>query len=710
MTEQAEAGPDREIRRFAYERTLLTVAIDGEVTTRMAHDRTGRQRTVTWSAPGIDPMTVGYEYDLQGAAAATLYPDGTRIVTERGPGGNPQRMPGIINAIEYDANSRMTRVAFLGDIEIRQEHDATTHWLTRAVLRGPAGVLREAQWEHEEDGEVRAILDTLPGRSIRRQFAYDAFRRLSEATTTEGSASEQVTYAYNAVDDLLSGESGPVPPDLRDDTGQVSALPDGTALAWDVWGRLTEARRSDGATVRWRYDFRGNPVTREVTDAAGTRVTAYAGQLYERNSDHERLNIFLGSSPIACRIRRGAAAHTLVALLDPHGSPLASIDLANGTVFQHLYTPFGSARLLAGASPEPGRWLSRAPDDMLGVVLLGRRVYAPALSRSLGPDWYVIEAPQRALAIPAALNAYAYGLNNPVRYRDAGGAWFGWDDLIVAGIGFAVGFAVGAYMAHERGDSWFMGGLEGGLVGAAGAWLGYNTGGFVFSKLGWAPGWLLGKLGVSVCVSAKALAITGAVIGGLNGVLSGARGIYDWSDPSGYLAFASDSSWSLTGTGLGLLLQIGASGYRDELSRRSNRHIYDGGFGIGSSAFTQGNVTSNWGGRSGTASLHEHESSHAWQSRIVGPAYQLTYVAWDDSRGTRRNRHRALHRSAPEQGHQGHGLLQQSVGADRLRHRRHRLRTRHSRVVVIIDRLPPDIAHWTVALAVLSPARDAAAA
>jgi RHS repeat-associated protein len=284
--------------------------------------------------------------------------------------------------------------------------------------------------------------------------------------------------------------------------------------------------------------------------------------------------------------------------------------------------------LIAGSSLEHTRWLGRAPDDGLGLVMLGQRVYSPALGRFLCPDWYVIDNPQRTLGAPGALNAYAYGLGNPLRYRDPSGAWFGWDDLIVAGIGFVVGFAVGAYIAHKRGDAWWKGALEGAIVGAVGAWLGYNTGNFVFSKLGFAPGWLLGKVGISVSVSAKTLAIAGAIIGGLNGALSGGRRIYDWSDETGYAAFISDSTWGLTGTALGLLTSLTASGYRDDLSKRSNRHIYDGGFGFGGSAHTQGNVTTNWNNRSNQYHLSEHEAFHAFQSRFFGPVYQLSYVSF----------------------------------------------------------------------------------
>lgn len=134
----------------------------------------------------------------------------------------------------------------------------------------------------------------------------------------------------------------------------------------------------------------------------------------------------------------------------------------------------------------------------------------------------------------------------------------------------------------------------------------------------------------------------GTFTGGLNGVISGATQIYDWSSWTGWAAFVADSSWGVTGTTLGIVLHsinlFYGSGkkYRHDLSFRQNRYVYDGGIAIESSfAFTQGNVTSNLaGGVQGMESgpdftaLLDHETLHILQSRLFGPLYQLTYVAW----------------------------------------------------------------------------------
>jgi len=82
----------------------------------------------------------------------------------------------------------------------------------------------------------------------------------------------------------------------------------------------------------------------------------------------------------------------------------------------------------------------------------------------------------------------------------------------------------------------------------------------------------------------------------------------------------------------GINLFYGDSDYRDDLSRRQNRHVYEGGFALkGGFAFTQGNVISNAG--QGTGSINasfiaNHEELHIWQQRFFGPIFQATYVVW----------------------------------------------------------------------------------
>jgi hypothetical protein len=140
--------------------------------------------------------------------------------------------------------------------------------------------------------------------------------------------------------------------------------------------------------------------------------------------------------------------------------------------------------------------------------------------------------------------------------------------------------------------------------------------------------------------SAFGLTWPGAVVGALNGAISGGRGIYEWRRVRGPLAFVLDSTWaSITTTGSVLAhgfayVQPGPAGYVHDLSRRANRHVYERGFVLRRGfLLTIGNVVSGGGPRLRTSArrrkvVTDHEDVHVWQARWLGPLFPLLYVGW----------------------------------------------------------------------------------
>jgi hypothetical protein len=133
------------------------------------------------------------------------------------------------------------------------------------------------------------------------------------------------------------------------------------------------------------------------------------------------------------------------------------------------------------------------------------------------------------------------------------------------------------------------------------------------------------------------LAAPAAIVAGLNGAISGWRGVYRWNSLEGVAAFVLDSSWALTTTAAGLASHaIGATRrqprYSAALSNRQNRHVYEHGFQPRKGfAITLGNVISGAGdlSRSRRARLvTDHENVHVWQARGFGPLYPVLYAGW----------------------------------------------------------------------------------
>ncbi len=128
-----------------------------------------------------------------------------------------------------------------------------------------------------------------------------------------------------------------------------------------------------------------------------------------------------------------------------------------------------------------------------------------------------------------------------------------------------------------------------------------------------------------------------AGIAGVNGAISGWRGIYDWTSSRGLVAFVLDSTWGLPMTTAAAFSHAVAAltrdaGYVAELSQRQQRHVYRRGF-VPRRGFltTLGNVISGGGDveRSRRRRLiTDHEDVHCWQARWFGPVFPVAYVGW----------------------------------------------------------------------------------
>ncbi|MGB8861562.1 MAG: hypothetical protein WCC60_20065 [Ilumatobacteraceae bacterium] len=155
--------------------------------------------------------------------------------------------------------------------------------------------------------------------------------------------------------------------------------------------------------------------------------------------------------------------------------------------------------------------------------------------------------------------------------------------------------------------------LEGLVVGAAGAALGWSMGAFLHPLL------------------AAAIGLVAAV----NGLISGWRGIYSWRQWRGVVAFVLDSTWATMPVGLGMVAHVVGSkggGYEPTLSHRQNRHVYRSGVHFQAGfALTIGNVISSAGDVSRERRrklITDHEGVHVWQARWFGPAYLPLYGLW----------------------------------------------------------------------------------
>jgi RHS repeat-associated protein len=646
-TDRANPKP---VRTMAYSGARLTGVRDGEVDERFTYDAAGRITSTTVDAGGY-ALTLRREYGLTGELRAVITPDGTRVAYRYDNALSLSAIDGIVDGFDYDAHGSPDRIRFAGGSSTTYVRDPLMRRLQSAKLEHGTDILRQVDLGYDIAGRVTSWQDRIQGGGMFRSFAYDSANRLVGAKLHQEDAAGPLLrddqYAYSPAGDLVRNDESltgamsygdPVRTGLLtrvqhlgegaaeityDAAGRPTTLGSMHDLIYDIWDRLVAATLADGTTVKFAYNHAGQRVRKTVHRSTGDEITHFVEKLFENGPQGIRVNVYAGPLLVALKLTPiGGAVTTAFVLTDHLGSVLAACDPSGRVLQQQMYSPYGLTLRTKG---DHDAFTGVRADTELGLAQFGARYYVPAHGRFLTPDWWVIENPLRAIPFPQSLNAFGYAVGNPLTFRDPAGMWFGIDDLIVAAVGFVVGFIAGTIYGLATGQGWssLLTGLEAGLCGAAGAWLAWNTAGLALGLLGVSSS---GGIGFGIAVGA-------AVAGGFNGAVSGMTQIYDWTSPIGWLSFLSDSTWGLVGTTLGDLLIVvnlfygSGAKYRDDLSHRQNRHVYDGGFGFGSFAFTQGNVTSNLNGR-GNSDLADHEMLHITQNRIFGPIFTVTYIVW----------------------------------------------------------------------------------
>lgn len=584
-------------------------------------------------------MVTAKEYDLQGRQTATIYPDGHRVEYTRDNSGVVMGIPGVVSDVTYEADGAVGAYDCANGVKVSMQRDPVSRRLAEISAHRDLNILRRCTYAYDSVGNIVGLRDDMPGDVRQHTFGYDGLYRLTDEKVQQndfaGPMLREGSYAYDASGNMQQfGEGTPLTLSYDhparpgrttgitagsqsqtinyDDRGNMAVFGELATIEYDSLDRVSRVVKSDGTELRFAYDPQSRRILKEVKKGGITRRVYYVTGLYELHEAHAIRHIYLGRRLVASEkvmLNVPAVPSPLYYLSDHHGTILLATDATGAVVHNQRYSPFGTP---LNTSDSLDRYLGRERDAETGLLQLGVRYYAPAIGRFVSPDWFVLENPDKAVRMPQGYNLYSYALNNPLVFRDPRGMWFLIDDLIVAAVGFVVGFVTGLIYGLVNGQGWgsLLTALETGLTTAAGAWLGWNIAGPI-----------------------------GAVMGGMNGLISGVNGIYDWSSIDGWFAFISDSTWGLLGTSLGNIVHIinlfySDANYRGDLSRRQNRHVYEGGFALKSDfAFTQGNVISNAGLGRGAAGINasfiaNHEELHIWQSRFFGPLFQATYVVW----------------------------------------------------------------------------------
>jgi len=636
--------------RFLHGRLALLKEAGNSI--RYFYNLTGQAIRQEYTTAG-QTLAVERSYNHQGRLTGIRYPDGREISYELDDSGMVQGVPGVASDFRYDADGALVAYTLANGMSVEAPRDPATRQLQQLKATRNGLTLRQLDYRYDDVGSIRTVRDETPDDTEHQHYTYDELFRLASFDVFSDEAGtnriRQGEYRYNGTGDLqrqeeaqamdytygdpahpgrvtqVAGAGGAMNLEYNQ-RGHVRSMGNITRIEYDGFERATRFLKADGTDIGVAYDHQGRRILKEVK-RGGVVVarTRFVSGLFEAHAARNIRHIFVGTTVISSERVEAGTTEAVYYLADHHGTLLLAVDATGNVLANQRYSPFGAAW-------SPGnrldRFLGRKADQETGFVQLGARYYSPLLGRFLAADWYVLENPTKSQQLPQGYNVYSYALNNPLAFKDPSGLFV---SLIVGALivlayiaivatvaAFAVGFVAGLVAGLSRGEGWgsLLTALETALTTTVGFWLGGVTGFIVGGPVGF---WV------------------GGVMGGMNGMISGMMGIYDWSSWRGWAAFVSDSTWGLVGTSLGNIVHIinvfwPDSNYNHSLSRRQNRHVYEGGMRLKETfAFTMGNVISNasqGGGAINTAFIRDHEELHIWQSRIFGPLFQATYIVW----------------------------------------------------------------------------------
>lgn len=115
---------------------------------------------------------------------------------------------------------------------------------------------------------------------------------------------------------------------------------------------------------------------------------------------------------------------------DNLGSIVEVVDGNGQSVFRASYDPWGLQTVSTNSIYLHRGYTGHEMLNSFGLIHMNGRLYDPINARFLSPDNYVQE-PWNS----QNFNRYSYCLNNPLKFTDPSGEWFGIDDLVASAIG-----------------------------------------------------------------------------------------------------------------------------------------------------------------------------------------------------------------------------------------------------------------------------------
>ena len=355
----------------------------------------------------------------------------------------------------YDADGRLTTQGYPNGLEVHTAYDETGSTVELAYIKttncasactwlnfqagdsihgqrlGQLSALSSQAYSYDAAGRLTKVEDTpVGGGCTIRSYGYDADSNRT-ALTTKAPAADQscnpaasgsiVTHSYDAADRITDAGYS------YDSLGRITTVPAAdagdTTLTASYYTSDMVRSLTQGATTRtWTLDPNRRLRTRTDTGGAtGSRTNHYQGDndapgWVAENADGSNWTRNIAGVDGDLAAIQDSAAGTTLQLANLHGDVVATASLdpaATGPLMTFEASEFGIPR--STPSPRYG-WLGqkqRETDSLTSVMLMGVRLYMPAIGRFLQTD------PVRS----CSTNPYGYANQDPLNTVDLDGRW-----------------------------------------------------------------------------------------------------------------------------------------------------------------------------------------------------------------------------------------------------------------------------------------------
>jgi RHS repeat-associated protein len=482
---------------------LLTKLQTGNNYTAYTYDKYGRIATEKRQVEGTGLLEFSYAYNTQGQLSTATYPGSLQVSNQYDAYGNVLKvLTGTQSVWELTGETGLVSTVQLGGTLTATRTRNAQGLLTNLKTVKGSTVLHNMDFVF--DGTTGNLMSRTGMVPQTESFSYDNVDRLTSVkhgTSAVMSMDYKPNGNINSKTGLGQYSYGTKPHAVTgvDNTSKLVSTENQIInyTAFNKVSGISEKVGADNFELNFTYgpnQQRWKTILKKNGNVARTTVFAGNYETITENGQTKQLYYISGGDGLAAIYvkQSGQSDKIYYPHFDHLGSIVKLTDGNGSEAFKASYDAWGNRTVSNNAFAFHRGYTGHEHLKEFALIDMNGRVYDLVLGRFLSPDPFV-QLPE----FSQNYNRYSYCLNNPLKYTDPSGEWFGIDDLIIGAAGFVFGYV--SYGISTGNWGWKAFGAGG--MGAVSAWLGYNIGGVATGKITGSTWGFMGSMAANTAIN-----------------------------------------------------------------------------------------------------------------------------------------------------------------------------------------------------------------